>query len=137
MNTHLNKKLIYIISSFVLILILIILAFIFFIDWTGEDTKNLIKQQELKNQYKQEISGAFNNYLAQRSLENFSKTDVCQQIINDTLNKVLEIVVPLEHKDIHLQAVILLEKEKGLCSTFSQKDFISLSQDWEELINSF
>ncbi len=87
------------------------------------------KKVELQNNYENEVKTILNNYLNLRIAEEFD----CKSEVSSTVNKILNLVVPVEYKKFHLELVVLLDKENANCET----GFDVLDNEWELFLKKY
>lgn len=90
------------------------------------------KQMVMVENYEKETREILNNYLLQRTKPEFAKPEACQSLFNQTVEQVLNLVVPADYKEFHLQLVILLDKESQDCLEGDKLD-----EEWKELLEEY
>ncbi len=98
----------------------------------AEQTKSDAQAVMIDN-YKKEVKNILSKYLLQRKKKEFSASKACQSLVNQTVEQVLNLTVPVDYKEFHLKLVVLLDKENKNCSTGAGE----LDEEWKELLNEY
>lgn len=96
-------------------------------------TKNVLA---IKQNYEKETKKVLGDYIQVRNSEEMLEQEKCQEEINSTFEKILNLIVPAEYKELHLKTVVLLDKESSNCNSY-EKIKEELSSDWKELFNNY
>ncbi len=133
------KKLALFVAVFVTVILCAVIVAIYTNPNKGLD--NLIGPQQkiiaLKNDYEKEFKEVLNTFLKERERENFVKEDFCRATVTQTINKILDLTVPLEYKELQLSAVILLDKESQDCPAGKNQLKEELAEEWEKIKESY
>lgn len=93
------------------------------------------EQVDLVEDYKSGMKVVLNNFLLQRTEEEFEIVENYQNLVNQTLEKVLNLRVPADYKEFHLKLVVLLDKEiQNIEDGGLGKE---LEVEWNELLSSY
>lgn len=98
-----------------------------------DDTNNSVTLSDYESPTREIIS----QYLVDRETAEFSQSKFCEEKTNQALTRILNLRVPAEHKDFHLQTVVLLDKENKNCLTSDPEVEQNLNQSWQNLLENF
>ena len=129
------------IALVIAIFLTILLCAFLILKYSGSEKNNILinnesakHSQELIQKYQKEYKIAIKDFLAVRENPDFvSSSEVCLDITQQTINKVLNLIVPVNYKELHLQTVILFDKEISKCQN---KNFENLSTEWNKILEN-
>jgi len=89
-----------------------------------------------KDEYENKIKIIINNYLDAKKIS--SDNTSCQKKVGQTVNEILNLVVPLEMKTFHLRLVVLLDRDNQLCLATSN-EFLNQKNinDWNLFLEEY
>lgn len=82
--------------------------------------------------YEKETRQILNSYLQKRTEPKFASPETCQSLVNQTITQVLNLIVPVDYKEFHLQLVVLLDKENQACLEGDKLD-----EEWSGLLEKY
>ncbi len=97
---------------------------------SSNSNKNQIKQVNLQ-EYQKQLNQLVNQYLNLRLTH--TQENTCSNL-ESLLHSLLDLRVPLEYKDLHLNLVVLMDGEIELCKQGELENIDNLSQKWYDLL---
>lgn len=91
----------------------------------------------LSDNYQNQVSQILNDYLLIRNGQEFNQSEFCQNSVNQTVVKILDLKVPVDYKEFHLKLVVLLDKESKNCAEQDEMTKGELGEEWDELLDSY
>ena len=123
------------IAVFIAVFITIILCVIVLVIIDNSNKKNFVFDQKfLDKQIKIESGFAYKKNM-ELILEDFRSQEISEESINSTLEDVLNLRVPNDYKEFHLDVVIYLEKENDVLNGNIAKD--DAIAKWSEIVKKY
>lgn len=99
------------------------------------DEKSFMENQDsinLKEKYQMEVRKIILKYLEQRKELKGNDLSNCQIIVKQTVEQIMQLVVPAEFKKFHLELVIAMDKENNDCLDKDSWESPEVKEFWDE-----
>ncbi len=102
-----------------------------------ENFQNKIQSQTspVKN-YQTNVKKILDDFLSQRTQEEFKNPKNYKNLASQTLKKILNLTVPADYKEFHLRLVVLLDKEIQNCLKSGSMNK-ELEKRWNKLLSEY